>query len=159
MRKTSTPFVDEEISKLKLKLEGRDHHHPEAKENIIPPNLIDSPLDQRNLKDEKLIKLASGMELDELAEATQFMKELFEAEVKAGNIPSSMSYGDWIASLRTSLSGGGKVIKFSDFKKPKGGVKKINLSDYFDLGRTLSSLSRSERETLNWLLNKSFPKK
>ena len=146
-------FIREEIWKLKNKDKS------EIKENAIPPNLIDGPIDQRNLKDEKLIKLASGMELDELAEATQFMKELFEAEVKAGNIPSSMSYGDWIKGLRTSLSGGGKVIKFSDYKKPRGGVKKIDLGAYFDLGRTMSSLSESERDTLKWLLNKSFPKK
>jgi len=145
-------YIEEEIWKLKNK------DKPKVKDNAVPPNLIDSPIDQRNLKDEKLIKLASGMELDELAEATQFMQELFEAEIAAGNIPRSTSYSDWIKELRTSLSGGGKVIKFSDYKKPKGGVKKINLSDYFDLGRTLSSLSQSERETLNWLLNKSFPK-
>jgi len=143
-------FIQEEIWKLKNKDKS------EIKDNSIPPNLIDGPIDQRNLKDEKLIKLASGMELDELAEATQFMKELFEAEVKAGNIPSSMSYGDWITSLRTSLSGGGKVIKFSDYKKPRGGVKRINIGDYFDLGRRLSSLSESERSTLKWLLNESF---
>ena len=140
-------FIQEEIWKLKNKDKS------EIKDNSIPPNLIDGPIDQRNLKDEKLIKLASGMELDELAEATQFMKELFEAEVKAGNIPSSMSYGDWITSLRTSLSGGGKVIKFSDYKKPRGGVKRINIGDYFDLGRRLSE---SERDTLKWLLNESF---
>ena len=145
-------YIEEEIWKLKNK------DKPKVKDNAVPPNLIDSPIDQRNLKDEKLIKLASGMELDELAEATQFMQELFEAEIAAGNIPRSTSYSDWIKELRTSLSGGGKVIKFSDYKKPKGGVQKINLSDYFDLGRTLSSLSQSERETLNWLLNKSFPK-
>ena len=143
-------FIQEEIWKLKNKDKS------EIKDNATPPNLIDGPIDQRNLKDEKLIKLASGMELDELAEATQFMKELFEAEVKAGNIPSSMSYGDWITSLRTSLSGGGKVIKFSDYKKPRGGVKRINIGDYFDLGRRLSSLSESERDTLKWLLNESF---
>ena len=60
--------------------------------------------------------------------------------------------------IRITLKGGGKVIKFSDYYKPKE-IKKINLSDYFDLGRTLSSMSQSERETLNWLLNKSlFPK-
>ena len=155
MRKSSTPFVDEEI--LKLKLKDKDHH-PEVKENIIPPNLIDSPLDQPNFKDEKLIKLASGAALDELAEATQFMKELFEKEVKAGNIPSSMSYSDWIKSLRTSLGGGGKVIKFSDFHKPSG-VKEIKLSDYFDLSRRISSMNKSELDTLKWLLNKSFSKK
>jgi|GEM_PF-2577820 len=146
-------FIREEIWKLKNKDKS------EIKENAIPPNLIDGPIDQRNLKDEKLIKLASGMELDELAEATQFMQELFESEIAAGNIPSSTSYNDWIKGLRTSLGGGGKVIKFSDYKKPRGGVKKIDLGAYFDLGRTMSSLSESERDTLKWLLNKSFPKK
>ena len=146
-------FIQEEIWKLKNKDKS------EIKENAIPPNLIDGPIDQRNLKDEKLIKLASGMELDELAEATQFMQELFESEIAAGNIPSSTSYNDWIKGLRTSLGGGGKVIKFSDYKKPRGGVKKIDLGAYFDLGRTMSSLSESERDTLKWLLNKSFPKK
>ena len=49
-------------------------------------------------------------------------------------------------------------IKFSDYHKPAK-IKKINLGEFFDLGRTLSSLSKSERETLNWLLNKSlYPK-
>ena len=146
-------FIQEEIWKLKNKDKS------EIKENAIPPNLIDGPIDQRNLKDEKLIKLASGMELDELAEATQFMQELFESEIAAGNIPSSTSYNDWIKGLRTSLGGGGKVIKFSDYKKPRGGVKKIDIGAYFDLGRTLSSLSESERDTLKWLLNKTLPKK
>ena len=146
-------YIEEEIWKLKNK------DKPKVKDNAVPPNLIDSPIDQRNLKDEKLIKLASGMELDELAEATQFMQELFEAEIAAGNIPSSTSYNDWITGLRTSLSGGGKVIKFSDYKKPRGGVKKIDIGAYFDLGRTLSSLSESERDTLKWLLNKSLYKK
>ena len=146
-------FIQEEIWKLKNKDKS------EIKDNSIPPNLIDGPIDQRNLKDEKLIKLASGMELDELAEATQFMQELFESEIAAGNIPSSTSYNDWIKGLRTSLGGGGKVIKFSDYKKPRGGVKKIDIGAYFDLGRTLSSLSESERDTLKWLLNKTLPKK
>ena len=143
-------YIEEEIWKLKNK------DKPEIKEKAIPPNLMDGPINQRNLKDEKLIKLASGAALDELAEATQFMKELFEQEVKAGNIPSSTSYDDWVKSLRTSLSSGGKVIKFSDYKKPK--IKQIKISDYLDLGRTLSSLSQSERDTLKWILNRSFPK-
>ena len=151
MRKTTTPFVDEEILRLKNK------DKPEAKENIIPPNLIDSPLDQRNLKDEKLIKLASGAALDELVEAQQFMHELFEKEMAAGNISSSTSYDEWVLNLRQSLGGGGKVIKFSDYKKPK--IKTIDIGKYLDLGRTLSSLNQSERDTLKWILNKSFTKK
>ena len=145
-------FIQEEIWKLKNK------DKTETKENSIPPNLVDGPITQRNLKDEKIIKLASGSSLDELVEAQQFMHELFEKEIDAGNIPRSMSYDDWIISLRTSLGGGGKVIKFSDFHKPKS-VKEIKLSDYFDLGRRLSSLNQSERETLKWLLNKTLPKK
>ena len=72
-------------------------------------SLIDKPIYQRNLKDEKIIKLASGPELDESVEAQQFMKELFDSEVAAGNIPSSMSYDEWIISLKTSLSECGRV--------------------------------------------------
>jgi len=144
-------FIKEEIWKLKNK------DKPEIKEKAVPPNLIDTPIDQRNLKDEKLIRLASGAALDELAEAKQFMQELFESEIAAGNIPSSTSYDEWVINLRTSLSGGGKVLKFSDYKKPK--IKQIKISDYLDLGRTLSSLSQSERDTLKWILNKSFTKK
>ena len=53
---------------------------------------------------------------------------------------------------------GGRIIKFSDYHKPKR-IQKIKLSEYFDLGRTLSSLSGSERDTLKWLLNKSLYKK
>ena len=40
-------FIKEEIWKLKNK------DKPKVKDNAVPPNLIDSPIDQRNLKDEK----------------------------------------------------------------------------------------------------------
>ena len=148
-------FIQEEIWRLKNK------DKKELKENPVPPNLIDSPLNQKKFEDEKIFKLASGSALDELVEARQFMKELFEKEVEAGNIPSSMSFDDWIISLRASLSGGGKVIKFtSDLaksKEPK--IKRIQLSDYFDLSRRISSMNKSELDTLKWLLNKTLPKK
>tara|TARA_Y100000294_G_scaffold162242_1_gene167228 strand:+ start:765 stop:1175 length:411 start_codon:yes stop_codon:yes gene_type:complete len=109
------------------------------------------------------IKLADAdtekMEFDALNEVLELMKEKFENERKPGE-----SFDSWFKRtpreeiIRISLESGGKVIKFSDYHKPKE-VKKINLSDYFDLGRTLSSLSRSERDTLKWLLNKSlYPK-
>jgi len=199
-------FIQEEIWRLKNK------DKPKLKENSVPPNLMDGPIDQRNLKDEKIIKLASGAALDELVEAQQFMKELFDSEVAAGNIPSSMSYDEWIISLKTSLSeggrvgfesggstaaeryeekikeltdkglsrelaeaiviselspdayriikkDGGKVVDFAKYakgKEPK--IKTIDIGKYFDLGRRLSSLSQSERDTLKWILNKSFKK-
>ena len=147
-------FIQEEIWKLKNK------DKPKVKDNTIPPNLIDTPIDQRNLKDEKLIKFASGVELDELVEAQQFMKELFEKEMAAGNISSSTSYDEWVLNLRTSLSGGGRVIDFTKYaksKEPK--IKTIDIGKYFDLARTMSSLNQSERDTLKWILNKSLYKK
>ena len=106
------------------------------------------------------IKLADAdtekMEFDALNEVLELMKEKFENERKPGE-----SFDSWFKRtpreelIRINLEGGGKVIKFSDYHKPKK-IQKINLSDYFDLGRTLSSLSKGERETLNWLLNKSL---
>ena len=111
----------------------------------------------------QFIKLAAAdtekMEFDALNEVLELMKDKFENERKPGE-----SFDSWFKRtpreeiIRINLESGGKVIKFSDYHKPKE-VKKINLSDYFDLGRTLSSLSRSERDTLKWLLNKSlYPK-
>ena len=147
-------FIQEEIWKLKNK------DKPKVKDNTIPPNLIDTPIDQRNLKDEKLFKFASGVELDELVEAQQFMKELFEKEMAAGNISSSTSYDEWILNLRQSLGGGGKVVDLAKFRKSKEPkIKTIDVGKYFDLARTVSSLSQSELDTLRWVLNKSLYKK
>ena len=109
------------------------------------------------------IKLADAdtekMEFDALNDILDALNDKFKNERKPGE-----SFDSWFKRtpreeiIRISLESGVKVIKFSDYHKPKE-VKKINLSDYFDLGRTLSSLSRSERDTLKWLLNKSlYPK-
>ena len=87
------------------------------------------------------------------------IKEDFEKQDKYKNFLDFLKSKDDDYFLRIKLSEGGKVIKFSDYKKPKG-VKTINLSDYFDLGRRLIDLSQSERDTLKWILNKSLnPKK
>ena len=111
----------------------------------------------------EFIKLAAGdrekMEFDALNEKLELLRDAWINQREPGE-----SYNSWFNRtskdeiIRLTLGSGGKVIKFSDYHKPKE-IKKINLSDYFDLGRTLSSLSKSERETLNWLLNKSlYPK-
>jgi len=100
-----------------------------------------------NFKD-LIVADAEKIEFDALNEVLELMKDKFENEKKPGE-----SFDSWFKRtpreeiIRITLAGGGKVIKFSDYKKPK--IKQINLSDYFDLGRTLSSLSKSERETLN----------
>ena len=102
---------------------------------------------------------AEKIEFDLLNDKLELLREAWLDQREPGE-----TYNSWFNRtsrdeiIRITLGSGGKVIKFSDYHKPKE-IKKINLSDYFDLGRTLSSLSKSERETLNWLLNKSlYPK-
>ena len=111
-----------------------------------------------NFKD-IIVADAEKIEFDALNDKLELLREAWLEQREAGE-----SYNSWFNRtskdeiIRLTLGSGGKVIKFSDYHKPKE-IKKINLSDYFDLGRTLSSLSKSERETLNWLLNKSLYKK
>ena len=108
----------------------------------------------------EFIKLAAGdkekMEYDALNEKIELLRDAWINQRAPGE-----TYDSWFKRIpreeiiRITLAGGGKVIKFSNYHKPAR-VKKINLGEFFDLGRTLSSLSKSERETLNWLLNKSL---
>ena len=111
-----------------------------------------------NFKD-IIVADAEKIEFDALNEKLELLREAWMEQREPGE-----SYNSWFNRtskdeiIRLTLGSGGKVIKFSDYHKPKE-IKKINLSDYFGLGRTLSSLSKSERETLNWLLNKSLYKK
>ncbi len=111
----------------------------------------------------EFIKLAAGdrekMEFDALNERLELLRDAWIKQREPGE-----TYDSWFKRIpreeiiRLTLEGGGKVIKFSDYKKPKK-IQRINLSDYFSLGRRLSDLSKSERETLSWILNRSlYPK-
>ena len=111
-----------------------------------------------NFKD-LIIADAEKIEFDALNEKLELLRDAWLDQREPGE-----TYDSWFKRtprdeiIRLTLGSGGKVIKFSDYHRPKE-IKKINLSEYFDLGRTLSSLSKSERETLNWILNKSlYPK-
>ena len=113
------------------------------------------PLDMQ-----QFIKLADKekIEFDALNEQLELLREKWKKEREPGE-----TFDSWFKRtptqdiIRLSLGSGGsaKIIKFSDYHKPKD-VKEIKLSDYFDLGRTLTSMSQSERDTLKWLLNKSL---
>ena len=124
-----------------------------AKTNIDKPIYL-APTTEQSLK----LADSEKFEFDALNEQLELLREEWLNKREPGE-----TFNSWFKRtpreeiIKLSLAGGGKVIKFSDYKKPK--IKEINLSDYFDLGRTLSSLSKSERETLNWILNKSlYPK-
>ena len=115
-----------------------------------------SPLDMN-----KFIELADAekIEADALNELFEAIQEKFKNERKPGE-----PFDSWLNRtpreelIKISLANGGKVISLSEYRKSKepAQVKKINLSDYFDLGRSVSSLNDSERETLKWLLNKTL---
>tara|TARA_R110000824_G_scaffold191636_1_gene373388 strand:+ start:2047 stop:2451 length:405 start_codon:yes stop_codon:yes gene_type:complete len=110
-----------------------------------------------NFKD-LIVADAEKIEFDLLNDRLELLREAWLEQREPGE-----SYDSWFKRvprdeiIRLTLAGGGKVIDFSKYRKSKEPkVKTIDLGKYFDLGRTLSSLSVSERETLNYLLNKSF---
>jgi hypothetical protein len=132
-------------------------------------NNIDKPLsgggpEMAPLDMQQFIKLADAekFEADSLNEIIETLREKFDEEKKPGE-----SFDSWLKRtprediLKISLKDGGKVIDLAQYRKMKEPpkVKPISLSDIFDLNRTVSSLSPSERETLNWVLSQTFYKK
>ena len=129
-------------------------------------NNIDKPLTSGGretppLNMQQFIRLADAekYEFDALNEKLELLKDAWLKQREPGE-----TYDSWFKRtpkeeiIRITLKEGGRIIKFSDYKKPK--IKTINLSDYFDLNKRLIDLSSSERDTLKWLLNKSLnPKK
>ena len=113
---------------------------------------------------QQFIKLADAekFEADSLNEIIEALREKFDEQKKPGE-----SFDSWLKRtpreeiIRLSMKDGGKIIDLSAYRKMKEPpkVKPISLSDIFDLNRTVSSLSPSERETLNWVLSQTFYKK
>tara|TARA_R100000458_G_C8266499_1_gene241506 strand:+ start:1112 stop:1531 length:420 start_codon:yes stop_codon:yes gene_type:complete len=112
----------------------------------------------------QFIRLADAEkhEADALNEMFEAIQEKFKNERKPGE-----TFDSWLNRtpreelIKISLANGGKVIDLAKYRKSKepAKVKEINLSDYFDMGRSVASLNDSERETLKWLLNKTlYPK-
>ena len=50
------------------------------------------------------------------------------------------------------------LTKFSDYKKPRRGVREIDLASYFKVGQTIANLTESERDLVNELLRRSLGK-
>jgi hypothetical protein len=117
-----------------------------------------APLDMN-----QFIRLADAekFEADSLNEIIETLREKFDEEKKPGE-----SFDSWLKRtprediIKISLKDGGKVVDLARYRKSKPPkVKPISLSDIFDLNRTVSSLTPSERETLNWVLSRTFYKK
>ena len=89
------------------------------------------------------------------------IKEDFERERKEGQ-----SFMDWLQSKpddyfkRIELKKGGEVLQISDYMKQKEApkIKKLNLADYFEYGKTIGSLTDAEKDVVNKLLRLSLGK-
>ena len=126
-------------------------------------NNIDKILESKgDLEETKRLADLEKIEFDVMQNLADTIKEDFERETK----DRPMTFMDWLKSKdddyfkRIELKDGGKVILFSDYFKTKepSKVKQINLADYFDLGKTVSSLTDAEKEVVNNLLRMSLGK-
>ena len=104
---------------------------------------------------EKRIVLAEADPMSHMEmELTMAIQEAYENAVKNG---FSGTITDWIKTApidqvkKINLSEGGPVKNRP--KEPKG-VKKLNIADYFEIGRTVASLDPVEREVVSTLVRK-----
>ena len=138
-------YIEEEIWRLKNK-----DIEPKIKEDILPPNLIDSPLD-KGPSNADLFRLASEAQEDEfkVIELPALIKEFNELKKKNPSLRWEEFYNN---STRVHVGDGGPIKNKP--RGPKGGVKKINMADYHKFGMTVASLTDDERKVLGSLLSK-----
>ncbi len=104
---------------------------------------------------EKRIVLAEADPMSHMeTELTMAIQEAYEKAVKEG---FTGTITDWIKTApidevkKINLAEGGPVKNRP--KEPKG-VKKLNIADYFEIGRTVASLNPMEREVVSTLVKK-----
>ena len=112
-------------------------------------------------KDTKRLADLEKIEFDVMQNLADTIREDFERETK----DKPRSFMDWLKSKdddyfkRIELKDGGKVLLFSDYYKSKEpNLKKINLADHFEFGKTVASLTEAEKEVVNNLLRMSLGK-
>ena len=125
-------------------------------------NFIDRILPGRGdlTERETLIKLASETAAEEkaLSDFGDMEYEKALREFKKNNPDKTEE--DFINAIRRiQMSSGGKVIDFAKFRKSKDPkVKEIDLASLFTPGKTLASLTESERDQVNLLLKLTLGK-
>ena len=120
-----------------------------------------------DLTEKEYLKELENMVASETAAEEKRMQDFGEMKYEEAlrrflkNNPGK-SEQDFIDSIRRiNLSSGGKVIDFSKYKKDDDwykDVKKLDLASMFTPGKTLSSLSKSERAAVNKLLKLTLGK-
>tara|TARA_B100000497_G_C7579695_1_gene349042 strand:- start:125 stop:517 length:393 start_codon:yes stop_codon:yes gene_type:complete len=125
-------------------------------------NNIDKALEGKgNNEETKRLADLEKIEFDVMQNLADKIKEDFERETK----DKPRSFMDWLKSKptdyfkRIELKSGGKVVdirSYSKLKEPE--IKKINLADYFEFGKTVASLTDAEKEVVNQMLQMSLGK-
>ena len=110
---------------------------------------------------EKLIKLASESASEE-KELSDFMDMKYQMALEKylENNPVKTEKDFQLEIIRIPMENGGKVIDFAKYRKSKDPkIKEIDLASLFTPGKTLASLTESEREAVNNLLKLTLGKK
>lgn len=129
-------------------------------DSIMPSGGEDTP----RLNMEKYIQLAADDEKIKSNTEDRILEILLDKYHKQRK--PGESYDDWLKRtpreelLRLELKDGSNVMSISDYLKNKEPVKikKLDLASQFTPGKTLASLTPSERETVNMLLKLSLGK-
>tara|TARA_R110001583_G_scaffold75315_2_gene207477 strand:+ start:2420 stop:2818 length:399 start_codon:yes stop_codon:yes gene_type:complete len=114
---------------------------------------------------EYLKKLENLMASETAAEEkglSEFMDMKYEEALREflKNNPDKSEKDFQNAIIRIPMNSGGKVIDFAKYAKVEDSkVKELDLASLFTPGKTLSSLSKSERAAVNDLLKLTFGKK
>ena len=132
--------------------------------NSIEEKLSGGGKDTPRLDMEQFIKLADDEKIrsDVENEIIEILLDKYNDQKEPGE-----SFNDWLKRtpreelIRINLKNGSKVVSISDYLKQKEPIKikKLDLASQFTLGKTLESLSPSERETVNMLLKLTLGKK
>jgi len=129
-------------------------------DSIMPGGGEDTP----RLNMEKYIQLAADDEKIKSNTEDRILEILLDKYHKQRK--PGESYDDWLKRtpreelLRLELKDGSNVVSIYDYLKNKEPVKfkKLDLASQFTPGRTLASLTPSERETVNMLLKLTLGK-
>ena len=114
---------------------------------------------------EYLKKLENLMASETAAEEkglSEFMDMKYEEALRQflKNNPDKSEKDFQDAIIRIPMNSGGKIIDFAKYAKVEDSkVKELDLASLFTPGKTLSSLSKSERTAVNDLLKLTFGKK
>jgi len=156
-------YIEEEIWRLK------NQDKPIIKQETVPPNLMDSPIDQRNFKDERIFRLASEsaaeeaeMEfnslLEEFREWKKKNKGTFKDFLKSNQEDIKIIKISKLLADRKVAKEGGPIDKANRPKEPE--VKQIDLmGDFHKLMGMLAKMSPQERRSIQWLVDRTFGKK